>query len=456
MVLLRGGLGYGFAVAGLVVLSSAGGGRGQDNTPLIEPGGRVRVNSLLRMAVPQPDAETGVQFSITDPWGWTIHRGITFEDKIAVLTRDWADGAYTIHFANGPEVPFRIDTAYYDTFRARGAQLLREVDRRRNPDDWPPQELFNITNLLQKWMMYEVYFDTDDAADEKLAGAERAIGLRTHAGMIRLLGSGAADHSGYDRPYRPSWRERTSVFMPPNAVFDFAANAERKLKRWGYGPADVEHVFISHSHADHFDAKAILAFAAKRKAAKLGPLRVYSGKAAIDQLEAAAAERKTPAPIETHVMQPGGTLEAGELRVTAVRAHHDPKATPLCYIVRWHNATAYYGTDTGYPRADAMELLLKERFDVFLHEVTFVVAGEGEVHMDIEDLRRLVGKLRRAGVLDAYSRVITMHQSKLGPPVVPDYSYLQAVIGFEFGFDGMPIPLVYTEPIEAAGGAGGR
>jgi L-ascorbate metabolism protein UlaG (beta-lactamase superfamily) len=207
----------------------------------------------------------------------------------------------------------------------------------------------------------------------------------------------------------------------------------------------VEHVFVSHPHGDHFDADAIADFAQKRAEAGLGPLRFYSGRAACNALRKTLDDRKLTRLVRIQRLRPGGQIQAGELTVKAVGARHDPNADPLCYICDWHGATVYYGTDTGYPPAETFEALAGEKFNAFLHEITFTVAGDGEVHMDLDDMRRLVGKLRREGAITPYTRVVGMHQCKLGPQIVPDYIHQQSMIGLEFGYDGMPIPVAYPD-----------
>ena len=417
----------------------------QDDQPIVEPGGRVRSNSLIRMKVPDFKPAQPITFDVIDPWKQVLTTGATRSDRCEFLARDFADGPYAIRFSNNQETTFRIDSEFIDAFRARADVLLRAIDPQRNPDGWPPTALHNITNDLQRWSMYEIYKESNEQLLEKLAQAEQTIGIKTQAGTIRILGSGAADHPGYEAPYRPFIREHSGVFMPPNAMIDFDAHGQRKLERWGYKLTDIEHLLISHPHGDHFDVNAIIRFAQKRKQAGAKTLHFYSGKAACDALKAKLAEQNQAGLIKIKELQPGSRTRAGELTIKAVRAHHDPKADPLCYIIDWHGATAYYGTDTGYPPAETLKALEREKFDVFLHEITFAIHGDGDVHMDTHDMRRLVGQLRHAGAITAYTRVGSLHQCKLGPQIVPDTLYFQTTTGVEFTYDGMPIPIAYAE-----------
>lgn len=172
----------------------------QDDKPVVEPGGRVRSNSLIRMKVPDFKPGQPITFDVIDPWKQTLLAGATRSDQCEFLAREFADGKYTIQFSNGRETTFHIDSEFVDTIRARADVLLRAIDPKRNPDGWPPTPLHNITNDLQRWSMYEIYKETNEQLLDKIAHAEKTIGLKSHAGIMRILGSGAADHSGYDTP----------------------------------------------------------------------------------------------------------------------------------------------------------------------------------------------------------------------------------------------------------------
>jgi hypothetical protein len=63
--------------------------------------------------------------------------------------------------------------------------------------------------------------------------------------------------------------------------------------------------------------------------------------------------------------------------------------------------------------------------------------------MDVGDLRLLIGKLRRAGAIDSWTRVAVIHQ---GIPIhqkLRDAIHFQQMIGYEDAYDGMPIPIAF-------------
>jgi hypothetical protein len=185
------------ASALLVFLLAAPAGIAQDDKPIIEPGGRVRTNSWLRMAVPPHDGEQPVMIEIFDPWGQSVWFGASRGDTFTVYTRDWADGEYTIRFTPGGQRKVHIDTRYFDSLRARGGKLLQLADPQRLEYGFlRDKNLSNMTNLLQRWLLYEIYMEPPATMETRIASVEKAYGLHSTVGIMRLLGSGAADHQG--------------------------------------------------------------------------------------------------------------------------------------------------------------------------------------------------------------------------------------------------------------------
>lgn len=419
-----------------------------DEKMIVAPNGHTRANawteiSLPANVIPAQPAAAPVLVDIMDPWGQIVFTGGTRGSTISFFTRAWADGPYTLRFAGGEEQKFRVNTEYFDSIRARSGLLVRMIDARRNADGLAPEEWRGASALLQRIITLHLWREPKQTVEQHLAFCEQRIGLRTAAGTVRLLGSGAANVPGYTGPYRPLARERTMMFMPPNAVFDFASCAPRKLERWGCSAGQIEHVFISHSHADHFDAPAIAAFARRRQQEGLSKFTVHAGKAACGLLRKHLIETNATDLLIVDELSPGSETAAGELRVKAVRATHQADSSPLCYIARWKGATVYYGTDTGYPCADTYAALASEKFDAFVHEITAASADDICPHTDLGDLQLLVGKLRAAGAIGTWTRVVSMHQSPEGPQILPDYGHFQQSIGFECGYDGMPIPIAF-------------
>ena len=428
-----------------------------DDQPVLGPGGTIRANSVVRMAVPEPNPTDPVLIDITDPWGQTIWTGASRENTFEFVTRDWADGAYTIQFTPGGDQQFNVDTAYYDEIRARIGLLLRAIDAQRDPDDAAPPSLVSTADALQHADAIDVYFWDQGTMRSFLTSAEGAVGMNTAAGIVRIIGSGAADHANYAGSYKPGYRERSMMFMPPNAIFDCGTDSVRKLTRWGYAAADIEHIFITHSHADHYDAGEIAELAHQRILSGLAPLTVHAGNASCNDLESYLAYAGMTGEVIVDRIDVGSVVQAGALSVKAVRGNHWLSSDPLCFIIHWMGKTVYYGTDSAHPGAATYAALAAETFDIFAHELTIIYSTDtGAVHMDLGDFDRLVRRLREDGAIKPWTRVVSIHQGPQAAQIVPDYFHRCQRIGFESSYDGMPIPLAHTYTVGAGGDCNGN
>jgi ribonuclease BN (tRNA processing enzyme) len=410
---------------------------------LVKEGGRTRAGAWTRMAVPRPNADRPVAVDVLDPAGGIIWTGATRGDTITFIPRDWADGTYAVRFTPGGEQKLRVATEYFGQVWARAGLMLRELDKRRDPNGLPPKELAGASNLLQRIITEYIWQQPEDRIQGHLTFCEQRLGITTGTATVRILGSGAADWNGYEGDYRPGLRERSMMFMPPNAVLDFGTDALRRLRRWGYTPEDVEHVFITHEHADHFDPKSLAEFAAQRRQAGLSALVIHGSKVVCDQLKTYLSSQKASELIVLDELHAGSQTRAGELEVKAVRASHPTSPDPLCFILKWRGATVYYGTDSSYPNAETFAALAAEHFDVFAHDTTAASSDDGREHSDLGDLMLLVGRLRAAGAIDTWTTVAAIHQSREGPRIIPDLAVLEKHAGFTSSYDGVPIPIAF-------------
>ncbi|HPD32216.1 MAG TPA: MBL fold metallo-hydrolase [Phycisphaerae bacterium] len=405
---------------------------------------RTRANAWVRMAVPEPGESPPVIVDVIDPWGHIVWTGATRTDSIEFLARDWADGVYTVRFTPGGEKKLKVDSEYYGRVWARAGLMVRQLEKKRDPDGILPKELAGASNLLQRIITEYVWQQPDDHVEGHLTFCQQRLGITTATATVRILGSGAADWDGYEGSYRPGRRERSSVFMPPNTMVDFGTDAMRRLRRWGYSAENVEHLFISHEHADHFDPASIAELAANRRDAGLSPLVVHGSKIVCDRLRDHLSKSGRSDMAVLDEMQAGGQTRAGELQVKAVRAAHATSDDPLCFILKRRGATVYYGTDSGYPKAEAFAALAAERFDVFAIDTTFASSDDGREHGDVGDLVRLVDRLRAAGAIDTWTTVLAIHQSRReGPTTIPDMPVFTQRAGFACSYDGMPIPIAF-------------
>jgi ribonuclease Z len=106
-------------------------------------------------------------------------------------------------------------------------------------------------------------------------------------------------------------------------LFDCAEGTQRQLQRSNVGLVDLEEIFLTHFHADHFlGLPGMLKTFALRGRDEL-PLTVY-GPRGLEQLFAALRPfvGRLPYPLTLHELEAGETLERGDYVLEAIRVEH--------------------------------------------------------------------------------------------------------------------------------------
>lgn len=124
--------------------------------------------------------------------------------------------------------------------------------------------------------------------------------------------------------------QRDGVFL----MFDCGEGTQRQMMRYGTGFA-LEHVFVSHLHADHFlGLIGLLRTLALQ--GRTEPIHLYGPEGGAATLEGAVAlgGNRMSYPVELHELAPGACVEWDEFRVEALPVRHGVPA--LGYALREH------------------------------------------------------------------------------------------------------------------------
>lgn len=153
---------------------------------------------------------------------------------------------------------------------------------------------------------------------------------------VRFLGTGGADWNGPAES--GELRRHASILADGKVLFDYTPSAADMV------PArKPEVVFYTHSHNDHYDARAAL---------ELGIKRVYLGETWLEraQKDFQRASEATGVPVpEIIPLSLGQVIEQDGLKVTALPANHtsnyaDEQA--LIYLLEKDSTRLLYATDT--------------------------------------------------------------------------------------------------------------
>ncbi|MFL6237979.1 MAG: bifunctional adenosylcobinamide kinase/adenosylcobinamide-phosphate guanylyltransferase [Actinomycetes bacterium] len=257
---------------------------------------------------------------------------------------------------------------------------------------------------------------------------------------VLLLGTGGAD--GWPNPWCTcascNWardagvlRRQTAALVDDVLLIDCGPEAPRAALQHGRNLVGVQHILLTHSHADHL-APAALTW--RGWAGRDDPLDVVGPPAAI----AACKEWVDPSSTWARFreVRAGDRVMLGSYDVRVVAAdHNEDVGPPVLYDIASSDGTRmFWGTDTGPLPEQSLQAMAGVGYDaVFLEEST----GDRPFpqHHHFDTWARDVAKLRANGALRDDSRVVAIHLSHFNPPL-PEVQRRLAQWGGEVHPDG--------------------
>jgi phosphoribosyl 1,2-cyclic phosphate phosphodiesterase len=217
--------------------------------------------------------------------------------------------------------------------------------------------------------------------------------------------------------------------------------------------SDLRYCLQTHEHHDHLDASHLSSRSANCGVHGNPRLRLYASigalrRAATDLsrrldedalLDPAVADRLN---LTAHPIEPFETFEAGPYRVTSLLAAHDPQSiTALLYVVERDDRALFYCTDTGPLPEPTWQALaaLDRRLNVVAMDHTFGLKGRSNGHMNAEQFREQIARLREADLLADDARVFAHHLGHHSNPAHPELVDLAAQGGYEVAYDGLTV-----------------
>jgi phosphoribosyl 1,2-cyclic phosphate phosphodiesterase len=128
-------------------------------------------------------------------------------------------------------------------------------------------------------------------------------------------------------------------------------------------------------------------------------------------------------------------------RVTPVRAKHGADGEDAHnLIIEQGGRSMLYATDTGIWEEPTWEFLADVRLDALVLECTegFVLTPYNG-HLDIEEFRYVLARLRQNGTVDSGTKVVTTHHSHNGEATHAELEEALGPEGVVIGYDGLVV-----------------
>ncbi|OGP60825.1 MAG: hypothetical protein A2V67_16145 [Deltaproteobacteria bacterium RBG_13_61_14] len=221
-------------------------------------------------------------------------------------------------------------------------------------------------------------------------------------------------------------RTRSSLRIGERYQIDFGPDANWQMHRNGIDLFDLEHLFITHTHSDHFQFEEIVSKSHAIRA-NSKPLAVYMSVPAAEYLERilhtfdaqiedeedlAAWRRRFP----VRALEYFRSFEIGELGVTTIKGSHLAEGMDqfsINYLIRLPDGRCLlYAVDTGYYQEEAWEYLRGKRVDILVMDCTFPTRRTEPRSFGHHTLASFLGtleRMREIGFIDGRTKVCATH-----------------------------------------------
>lgn len=266
---------------------------------------------------------------------------------------------------------------------------------------------------------------------------------------IRLLGTGAADgipgwfsdsdvsaharlHGGKDV------RTRSGALIDGHLKIDLPPDTAWQMQRDGLDARDWTGLVFTHSHDDHLAVDEVQYGLYPFNNREVLGYSIYGNAQVCARIEA----RYPDWPIELTVTRSFESFTHMDYTITPVRATHGEGEDTQNLLIERAGKTLLYATDTGIWEEPTWQFLADRRLDLLVLECTEGVSGtQYHGHLDTDECRDVVRRLRSMGTLGPRTPVVTTHHSHQGSAT---HAQLEAILGEEgmmVGYDGLEINL---------------
>ncbi len=204
------------------------------------------------------------------------------------------------------------------------------------------------------------------------------------------------------------------VLVDRKYLFDLPPNVALAAIQRGISLAEVTHLFVTHSHQDHFDPGVLTATG--RGGGQ--PLHLYCNRRLADLLPTYQQFNRWFDPdslnLNAHVLAPADTVRGpeDEFILTALAADHDTTGgeKPLIYCFQLGPKTILYACDTGWFPDQTWQDIQKRQYDAVMLDCTFHDLQEcRHGHLSTGPFLEIKQRFEKEGLLKSGAHFIAQH-----------------------------------------------
>ncbi|NLN76800.1 MAG: MBL fold metallo-hydrolase [Armatimonadetes bacterium] len=259
---------------------------------------------------------------------------------------------------------------------------------------------------------------------------------------IQILGTAAAEgwpavFCGCDTCVRAraagghNLRSRSSIQIDDIYKIDLPPDTFHHVLTYDINLSNLEHLFITHSHHDHF-AVSELYYTRPPFAHNIRkpPIRIYGNETVADTVRTKVSEDSHP--IEVVTLEAFVPVKANDLRFIPITAHHSPNEHCLNYVIESDSVRVLYASDTGEYEQPTLDFLAALDYDLLIIECTQgALPGPATSHMSFEAVLRLRDKIGPT------TRTVITHFSHNMGLLHDEFEAIANPEGVEVAYDGI-------------------
>ncbi|HID94806.1 MAG TPA: hypothetical protein EYP53_01945, partial [Candidatus Latescibacteria bacterium] len=224
---------------------------------------------------------------------------------------------------------------------------------------------------------------------------------------------------------------------------DFPPDSYLQMLKYCLSYADLEHLFITHTHQDHLYALDLRMRASPFSLTDLEELYIYGNRTVYQGIKQRVGDLDK-SKLVVKAVEPFASFRAGELEVTPILANHDPKEVCLNYIFQFEGKTLLQGFDTGWYPERTWERLADYRFDMVIMDCTSGGVEKDihpQGHLGVKSLIEVKKRMEKMGILAPDCRFIATHFSRGGGLLHHELEERLKPWGIEVAYDGMEVEI---------------
>lgn len=241
------------------------------------------------------------------------------------------------------------------------------------------------------------------------------------------------------------FRSRVAYQLGEEVRIDFGPDLLLHRYLYGLHLDRLKHLFISHSHRDHYYPEAIGYHHPANSLLPAGELlNFYGSPFVIKRLYQTPNVDVEKSQLNIIELRAGKTIELKDvnMRFTPLVATHAPAEDAFLFAIRLGNGVQILiGTDSAYFCEKTWKAMEGTCFDLVILDATAGKITDSKVHMSSEKAVETAMRMRKSKMVHAGSRIITNHFCHAGGMTHADLEKFFGPFGIEAAYDGMEIDL---------------